>query len=117
MGDARWTNRESLHLSAPGWQALGVLYHDLYHRGLPLSHEQRQAMIDAIADVDWSRYTEDWVRAGLGVWAAPKEGDRMQVVIRGAGRSNTQAIINRLRAVTQLAALLEPDESDDEPAA
>lgn len=116
MGDARWTNRESLHLSAPGWQALGVLYHDLYHRGLPLNAEQRQRMIDTIADVDWSRYSEDWVGAGLGVWAAPKEGDKMQVVIRGAGRSNTQAIINRLRVATGLDSLLVADESDGEPA-
>ena len=50
MGRERWMQFDSLRLSASGWQALGVLYHDMHHAGLNLSPAELvrvEEMIDA----------------------------------------------------------------------
>ena len=39
----RWSNRESLHLSSPGWQALGVIHHDMNHRASPSPNRKSSA--------------------------------------------------------------------------
>lgn len=99
MGN-RWADRSLLHLSAPAWQAIGVIHHDMNHRGLSLSAVQRSAIYDVIAGLDWSRKNQDWATVGLGVI---EDGE---VVIRGAGRSNAQAILDYLRDKTGLKAKL-----------
>jgi hypothetical protein len=97
MGE-RWNKFDSLHLSAPGWQALGVIHHDLHHRGLTLSSSEKTHVYDVIAGLDWSRQNREWVdQGGLGQWAVPKGGQTEQVIILGAGRNNTQAILDFLR--------------------
>jgi DGQHR domain-containing protein len=102
MGE-RWTDRESLHLSSPGWQALGVIHFDMNHRGLVLSHEEKAAMYDALATINWSRTNQQWVtEAKFGVWDKPKKASTEQVVLRGAGRNNIQAMIDFLRWRTGL---------------
>jgi DGQHR domain-containing protein len=101
MGD-RWKDRTALHLTAPGWQALGVLHHDMHHRGLNLSAAQKSAIYDVLGAIDWSRSNEEWAtEAGLGTF---EDGE---LVIRGAGRSNTQAILTYLRVKTGLAPKLD----------
>ncbi len=97
MGN-RWSQRGSLHLSAPGWQALGVLHHDINHRGLGLSDYQRDVVYDAIGEIDWARRTPHWSGE-----AHLEEG----IVLTGAGRSNVQAILDFVRARTGLKAMLE----------
>lgn len=105
---ARWTNRESLHLSSPGWQAMGVIFNDMNYRGLNLSVTQKSVVYDVIANLDWSRWNRSWiVDAKLGVWDTPKGASVPQVVILGAGRNNTQAIIDYLRRLTGLQGKLE----------
>ena len=105
---SRWPDTDSLHLTAPGWQALGVIHHDLNHRDLDVSTTERRHIYDVIAGVDWSRNNKDWVsEAGLGQWAVPKGGEKEQVVILGAGRSNTQAIIDFMRKRTGLQTILD----------
>jgi hypothetical protein len=107
MGKTRWTQSDSLHLTAPGWQALGVIHHDMNHRGLDLSPSEKTHIFDVIGGLDWGRSNKDWVDgAGLGQWAVPKGGTTEQVVILGAGRNNTQAIIDYLRKLTGLQAKL-----------
>ncbi len=107
MGAGRWDNRDSLHLTAPGWQALGVLHHDINNCGLELSSTQRSAIYDIIANLDWSRRNEEWATvAKLGLM---QDGE---LVILGAGRNNTQAIINYLRAKTGLKLKLEAQNSN-----
>jgi DGQHR domain-containing protein len=102
LGD-RWTDAKSLHLSAPGWQALGVLHHDLFHRGLSLTTAEVTEVYDVVGGLDWSRNNKEWVdEAHLGTWTVPRGGTQEQVVIVGAGRNNTQAIIDFLRARTGL---------------
>jgi len=102
MGD-RWSDAKSLHLSAPGWQALGVLHHDIFHRALNLNGSEIGDVYEALATLDWSRNNREWVdAANLGQWAIPAGGTQEQVVIRGAGRNNTQAILDFLRKRTGL---------------
>ncbi len=98
----RWSQSDSLHLTAPGWQALGILHYDVNQRGLGLSEEERSEIFDVVAAIDWSRNSKEWVEAGLGQWAIRKGGDKEQPVILGAGRNNTQAIIDLLRNKTGL---------------
>jgi DGQHR domain-containing protein len=114
--DARWTVRDSLHLSSPGWQALGVIHHDVFHRGLTLTDGERAKIYDAIAAIDWSRTNREWVdEAKLGIWDKPKGGDTEQVIILGAGRNNTQAIIDFVRGRTGLQHRLDALKSQNMP--
>lgn len=118
MGDA-WPSRESLHLSSAGWQALGVIHHDINHRGLVLSSFDKGSIYDKIAAIDWSRTNREWVDdAKLGMWGAPKGGGAEQVIILGAGRNNTQAIIDFVRRKTGLKEKLEllRPQAEPEPA-
>jgi hypothetical protein len=107
MGE-RWSKFDSLHLSAPGWQALGVMHHDINHRGLDLSPAEKAHVYDVIAGLDWSRHNREWVdQGGLGQWGIAKGGQTEQVIILGAGRNNTQAIIDFLRKRTGLQSKLD----------
>jgi DGQHR domain-containing protein len=109
---ARWDDRESLHLSAPGWQALGVICHDVHHRGLDLTPAERSRIYDVIATIDWTRTNPDWVDvAKLGT-----RGSDGRVVIRGAGRNNTQHIIDYVRSQTGLATKLLAHDRSPQPA-
>ncbi len=113
---ARWAIRESLHLSSPGWQALGVIHYDMHHRDLPLSVHEKAGIYDAIATIDWSRTNREWVDdAKLGIWDKPKGAETEQVVILGAGRNNTQAIIDFVRRRTGLDEKMKAAKTEDTP--
>jgi DGQHR domain-containing protein len=104
----RWTTRDSLHLTSAGWQALGVFHHDLFHRGVAFSVSELNEIYTRIAVLDWSRSNRDWADvAKLGIWAKPKDSDVEQLVILGAGRNNTQAILDYLRQITKVGEKLE----------
>lgn len=113
---SRWEVRESLHLSSPGWQALGVIHHDMNHRGPELTEDEKGAIYDAIAAIDWSRNNREWAdEAKLGLWGQPKGGGPEQVIILGAGRNNTQAIIDLVRRRTGLQDQLDQLKAQDTP--
>lgn len=113
MGE-RWRLRDSLHLSSPGWQALGVICHDMNHRGLKLTPAERENMYSAIASIDWLRTNKEWVTdAKLGAWGTPKGSNVEQLIISGAGRSNTQAIVDFVRGRTGLQPKLEALKADN----
>lgn len=57
MGTARFTERDSLHLTAPGWGSLGVIYHDLAVR---LKVPDIKAAAARISQIDWSRSADTW---------------------------------------------------------
>ena len=102
MGN-RWSKKDSLHLTAPGWQALGVIYNDMNHRGLNLPDYDRMHILDVIGSLDWSRYNREWSDvAKLGPWEVPAGADREQVILRYSGRNNVQLIIDYLRKMTGL---------------
>lgn len=87
MGE-RWSKFDSLHLTAPGWQALGVVHHDIHHRGLTSSSNEKTRICDVIAGLDWSRQNREWVdEGGLGQWTVPKAGMRSRS--RSSARDGT----------------------------
>ena len=108
MGTA-FSDRDSLHLTSPGWQALGVFHHDLVFR-LSLSPREVSEFAAAAGSLDWSRYNPDWIPklgqpeidkfTGLEVTSAD---GRKRVSITGAGRSNVQNILDYVREKTGVA--------------
>jgi hypothetical protein len=90
MGD-RWIDRGSLHLSSPGWQALGLVYHDLVHR---LHVPDPNAAVRSLARLDWTRSGPLW--QSLVVEKELKTGEKA-LVLRGAGASTKREMIDILR--------------------
>lgn len=118
MGKERFGDHASLHLSASGWQALGVIHHDVTFR-LKLDAAQRSKVLDAIAGINWSRSNPDWLRLGIGHAEIDKKTGQQvlddqgkpKIVITGSGRSNRQSIIDYVRDKTGIALLL-PDDTN-----
>lgn len=124
MGDA-FKSKDSLHLTSPGWQALGVLHHDARYK-LGMSEDEVRAIARKAASIDWSRYNPDWIPM-LGQPEIDKvtgaevvdANGRTKVSITGSGRYNVQKILDYLRAKTGLAEALKAagtdiEESDEE---
>jgi hypothetical protein len=116
MGDrfaGKEHRKDSMLLTAPGWQAIGVIFNDIHFR-LGMEAEQRAAVMDKIAAIDWSRYNPDWIAMGIGQPEVDKKTGqkvvdahgRARVALAGAGRSNTQAIIDYMRVKAGIASQL-----------
>jgi hypothetical protein len=61
MGD-QWKNHELLHLTAPGWNALGGVFHDIYVQlDDLLSKSQQEELTRKIGNIDWSRANQDFI--------------------------------------------------------
>lgn len=61
MGSEKFRNREGLHLTAPGWNALGVVFNDIeFKLKGHLAPATEGDIMDRIAAIDWSRYNKDW---------------------------------------------------------
>jgi hypothetical protein len=90
MGE-RWTDRTSLHLSSPGWQALGVIYHDLVH---VLQVPDFEAATGALARIDWSRTGPLWKELVL---ERTKDDGTVEFVLGSAGANNRRLMIKTLR--------------------
>ena len=120
MGD-RFKSKSSLHLSAPGWQALGVIHHDLNFR-LKLDAVERAKVLDRIAEIDWERTNPEWVSRGVAHVDMDKktgqpvtdDAGRPKIVLSGAGRTNTQAIIDVVREKAGINNRLPPDAMMDD---
>lgn len=122
MGD-RFKDRESIHLSSAGWQAVGLIFHDVIVglRGR-LSAVERDSILGAIADIDWTRYNPDWIPL-LGQPEIDKDGrevtdeiGRKRVALSRGGRQTVWALAEYMRAKSNLGPLLgarsEPNEND-----
>jgi DGQHR domain-containing protein len=109
----RFTDRSSLLLSASGWQALGVIHHELVVK-LKLEQADLTRALDKIAAIDWSRHNEDWLKLGIGHPEVDKstgkeihdEAGRPKIALSGAGRTTTQHLINYMIEKAGLATLL-----------
>lgn len=109
---AQFNTRDNLHLTSPGWQALGVFHHDLRYR-LHKSDSEIQAFARAAAGLDWSRFNPDWIPM-LGSPEIDKmsgqevtnEKGQKRVAISGAGRSNVENMLNYMREKTGVAGML-----------
>jgi hypothetical protein len=65
---------ESIHLTSPGWIALGLVYHDVYSTvAEKLGPEGRTIMVKRIAAIDWSTANPDYL-SFLGQQAQEKDG-------------------------------------------
>lgn len=64
MGE-KFGDRNSLHLTSVGWQALGLVAHDLYFNLPDLDAVDRARVVKEMADVDWSRENRDMVKIGV----------------------------------------------------
>jgi hypothetical protein len=116
----RFGERKSIHLTAPGWQALGIIHHDLAFR-LYMPHVKREEVLDKLAAVDWSRANPEWFDIKLGDIEVDKmtgqpvtdEAGRPHVALTGAGRTNTQKLIDFMRSKAGYTVTSEvPDEID-----
>jgi hypothetical protein len=101
----RFKDRESLHLSAPGWQTLGVIFNDV-HYGLHLDEAARAAMVAKLAAFDWSRKNPDWLVNGVLVNAMNKKTGVSEIKLGGAGRSNRAAMLAYVRDKLGLTSML-----------
>ena len=65
---------ENIHLTSPGWIALGLVYHDVYSTvAEKLGSEGQNIMVKRIASIDWSTANPDYPNF-LGQQAQEKDG-------------------------------------------
>jgi DGQHR domain-containing protein len=57
MGEQRFKDRESLHLTSPGWGALGIIFNDLVVR---LKVPDYVSAARKIGEIDWHRSADVW---------------------------------------------------------
>lgn len=62
-----------IHLTTPGWIALGLVYHDIFHADLKvtLTDQEREKFVARIGKIDWSTGNPDFLKF-LGAHAVDK---------------------------------------------
>lgn len=100
MGE-RWSDRDSLHLSSPGWLSIGLIYHDITFR---LSNIDRMAVARSLATkIDWSRAAPIWSKL---ITEKAKEDGSTVLALQGAGASTRREMIRIIRDQLGLNAIL-----------
>jgi hypothetical protein len=94
---SQWLDKDGVHRTAAGWQALGVICNDVYHGDLNLSPEGQATVFARLGQLDWNRRAEHWAQANIGEY--DEEG---RLVFHKAGRSTRHNLIAYLRDVTGL---------------
>ncbi|HVH76414.1 MAG TPA: DNA sulfur modification protein DndB [Stellaceae bacterium] len=115
MGDEKFKDREGLHLTSPGWGALGVLFNDLVVR---LKVPDYQAAARKIGTIDWNRANLHW--ADIVRENTDKHGNVSLGLAKG-GAQNRRFLTRRLRQLLGVDTLLEergfePEHGDHESA-
>lgn len=101
MGD-RWTDRDSLHLSSPGWLSIGLVYHDVAFR---LSNIDKTAIAQSLASkIDWRRGAPIWSNL---ITAKQKDVGETVLALQGAGASTRREMVRIIREQLGLNAILE----------
>lgn len=95
MGD-RFGDRQSLHLTSAGWQALGLVANDLYMNLPRLDAVDRSRIIAQIAALDWTRQNRDMVKIGV---LAEVNGE---IGLSGRGVAAVEALHDYISAKTGL---------------
>jgi len=108
MGIDRFTDRESLHLTAPGWGALGVIFHDLVER---LHVPDPAAAARKIGQIDWRRSAPMWKEI---VRERRTEGGEVLLGLAAGGAQNRRFITHSIRALLGLEKLLQEKGDADE---
>ncbi len=100
MGKDRFTDRESLHLTSPGWGALGVIFHDLYVR---LKAPDLDAAAKRVGSIDWRRSAPEW--SALVRERTDKDGKTV-IGLAGGGAQTRRAITEKVRETLHIDKLL-----------
>ena len=87
-----FADRNSLHLSSAGWQAIGIVFHDVTHR---LHGTDPLKVARALGKLDWRRSAELW--KGMTVEKVLASGEK-ELVIRQAGASARREVVRLLRS-------------------
>ena len=91
MGE-EWSERDSVHLSSAGWQALGLIYHDIT---FDMKQVDRLAFARALARrIDWKRDANIW--SGIVSEKTNRNGESV-LAFNGAGASTRRDIVKILR--------------------
>ncbi len=107
MGD-RWSDRDSLHLSSPGWLSIGLVYHDVSFR---MANIDKVAIARSLATkIDWSRSAPIW--ANLITEKAKDDGSTV-LALQGAGASTRREMVKIIRDQLGLNAILGEIEDQD----
>ena len=104
---SRFIDEDSIHLTRVGWEAIGMIVHDAMIRTRH-SNEEIGAIVNALAEVDWSRTNRDWFGM-VGVAEQDKDGNpvlldgKERVIITGGkGDQGLRRAISYLRKKTGL---------------
>jgi len=100
MGALKFKNREGLHLTSPGWGALGILFHDLVVR---LQVPDYQAAARKIGSVDWERSNPLW--AEMVRERIDKDGN-VTLGLAAGGAQNRRFLTRKLREMLTIDRLL-----------
>lgn len=108
MGE-QFTERDAIHLMAPGWGSLGVIYHDLRYK---LNVPDIKASAKALGVLDWSRSAPLWTgivsqrvdKEGNGV--VNEDGTPALTLTAGGGSRNRRAVTTIARRAIGLEKLL-----------
>lgn len=120
MGD-RFRDSDSIHLTRTGWEAIGMITHDVAVR-MNLTGDALTQCAASLAAVDWSRTNRDWFGM-IGSAEQDKNGKpvlddqgRERVVITGGkGDQGLKRTIAYLRRKTGLELLTSREESTSTP--
>lgn len=107
MGPA-WSDRSSMHLSSPGWQTIGVLYHDMAFR-LGKGPGDLKKFAGAVARLDWRRDGELF-----RPFMTEKVGDdgSVALMLNSAGASVRRALVKACREKLGLDDIFGEDEGE-----
>ena len=101
MGERFSQERKSLHILAPGWQALGVIYHDLVH---VLDVPDPIAAATRLGSLNWARDGALW--SDLVVEREVKDGGT-ELVLSTAGATAKREMVKVLRRELGINEMLE----------
>ncbi|MCA1653161.1 MAG: DNA sulfur modification protein DndB [Sphingomicrobium sp.] len=108
MGEERFKDRESLHLTSPGWGALGIIFNDLVVR---LKVPDYVSAARKIGELDWHRSAEIW--SEIVREKVDKEGNTV-LGLAGGGAQTRRFITRVIREKLGLDDLLRERGFDDD---
>ena len=99
MGVEQFKNHDYVHLTASGWQTLGLVFHELYFtRKERIGSSTYEDVIRRIGEIDWSRDNPDW----LGIVLSYRKGIDKPVMNKAGGTT----IMNMLEYVRKETGLI-----------